>query len=1294
MREINCYIPIKVRITGDLGSVQAEQLEETLTLAVARRIALATREMKAREGRIPPPQFHRPVIALPDTLSHDQQADVRALVYRSISRATQKSTTGDEGSPIATRLDIIPASYTPPQHHGRPASMALQTRGRPWIIRKAINFHARIGAFLDFVESLQPNRTLEDKVLYIDQFDKLRWVSLWLVQFNQDYTLQKLKEVLSKRALELSRVRNNQVLAYGLGTTETLRQALIDLDEDNQVSKEIPSFVTLNTRRVFGSGGWVLFASMVLPKIELLDVGTPSMEVQIALKLRDISFLMPPELFEQRFFISWPEYIQELGETPVTLRLQPVSVVKRVHQLALQYLMEQMVLQNLHNERGADFDFDAYYGRLFVLNNSALEKFPPSARSRAEALTDDVTRRLDDVAVAGDLAPNWKAVFAFAVLMVDDESVGTARYRPETRRLTPLLLAKLQGDEDSSEWQNELLNFLRNHFDTNPPETRPAGGTVFEYVLADLESQGQFDGLFDKVERSERLALQQQLVRLALATRYAGHERVRRLLELLQKRVLSRRTHIYRPAEGEIWLERKQSAIVSLNTALGDVDSIYIFEHDDKRLKPDRIPDFREALKTEREELIKRILKGQDTKQYTEEEFLRTVMAAAVQRIHLSEDDFEKVTIQRSIRLLRVKACTVEALPRFFVTFEFVERVKGEGWQSVSKPISEIEDEFEARLIYWQLGRAGEMYEKMGMAITIVGLIAIAWEVGLIAALVEAAGGATAVLVSIAISELIYVIRVVFGKAELSLRGFLEAALDGYLMSLGFNGANFLGGFAARAIGTESLKSVVGGWVAERLIVGVVGGAGTAALATFSHDLINIATGEGGWSDFGTYVRNIALGAAVGIAIEFVGMPVLKSLGRTALESLTDARELAKLIRAEGISAVRWTSLITEGLSNVRARLSVIIGDVAAQGFVKAMSERLTEVGEQLGTRFVSQRVLELAQATLTRTAGQGLEKLLTAAELNPSRALSLFNALADNPQQAVAFLELANGLEQSSIRRVLNSFSASNTAQIQEQVHILLQSGPARESLASFLDLVWANKQQIISEGDSDAVYRLYSRATVPNPLSRSPQEYLDEIAEITQGRPQGAASNIQGNPIRGFHRFERSGADLSAIQERIYLNVKADQAPEVMRFVVRDIVDNTSQVPGVGMAKLTGPGAISGRADAIVIYAENQAAVQNVLERIRSYHTAHPEYFQSTTPPMTNRVMGGVSVGAEPLGVGGRASFGSIRSDLIYDALDQAVFANEIRQQFRERVLTLFQRRGINPEAPQLNLPEGGNP
>lgn len=272
-----------------------------------------------------------------------------------------------------------------------------------------------------------------------------------------------------------------------------------------------------------------------------------------------------------------------------------------------------------------------------------------------------------------------------------------------------------------------------------------------------------------------------------------------------------------------------------------------------------------------------------------------------------------------------------------------------------------------------------------------------------------------------------------------------------------------------------------------------------------------------------------------------------------------------------------------------------------------------------------------------------------------------------------------------------------------------------SRESLDEMLTNVWRDRGRLLRDAaeskarkqdPSDPIYGIYSGATEANPLTRPSADYLVDIAGTAQRRPPGSVSNVQssGEAItdlakagkftgkrieRTFHRFERAGADLTKVQERIYLNVKADRATKVMDDVVKDIIDNPSQYPGVGMAKLAGPGSVSGRAESIVIYAENAAAVERVMARIRSYHKASPDDFLTSTPPMTNRVLEGVSVGSEPLASGGAVSFGQVRSRAIYDALRQSVNRSETQEQFVERVLGALRKAGVDPDAPHLNLP-----
>lgn len=1031
MAQINCHLPIKLRIVGELSDTQLEQLGQTLVRILRARLALAERTIAAR-------------YKLADWAGDSAIREAYDPAY----------------------AEAAGASYQLPAYdrQGQRVSMRLQEKApkgmRPWIIRKAINFRARVGEFLYFVEGLDPSRTLEDKVLYIDIFDQLRWVSLWLVQVNQDYTLTALEEALFARALALSRVRDNQILAYGLGTTETMRQQLIEIDEERRVRSEIPELTTRNRGRVAGAGpysevytgGWVLFASMVLPKIELSDVATPGLEIQVALKLRELDFLVPAPRFEENFGLPWLTYVQEWGNSPVTLRLQPVTVVKKVHQLALEYLTEQMVRQALRNAQGTLATTDTYFGRLFVLNRTALDKFPPAARAQVDRLTNDATRNLADVTVAGDLSPNWEAVFAFTIFTVDEESIGAARYHPEARRLLPLLLAKLSGDEGDDEWQQALLRFLRDTFGSTPPTTRPDGGSVFEYLLVELETHGQLSMLFDKVEASGHFGLLHLLVQLALSTSYATHQRVQQAYQRLNQRYNTGWEHTYRIKEQEIWLKHDAGQVVRRGDIIAAANSIYSVVKDEKRLKEASIPKMRKALEAEGQELLKRILLGQDQKQYSDEEFALAAFNEVrknAQKYNISNSDFETVTIERSARLLGIEVRVEEALERIYVTYEFVERVEGKPWstaetvpnsrrtQFIGSFHGAVGEGFEQMLWFWEYNKAAVVVEYFAIGVSALAVIAVAWEVGLVAGAVELAGGWTVVGISIGISELFYAYRIIFKGEEFTWRGFFTAALDGYLAALTFRGAGWLGRGLAGRIGTDSITNLVIGWIGEKLTVGIVGGASTAAVITFSHDLINIATGTGGWSSASDYLEHMADGAVFGVLIElFVGAagPLARVSGRTALET---GSEVIQAIREGRLSGLRWMIEATEALGNMRRALANALESGSTENVVNAFRERIVRITQGVSNEYrlaLFRRLLDLNPAALTRQSLDGLERLLTASrgELSNESVLALLNSL--NTNQLRNLLEAMGGLENSVVRTLArtNQLAALVTTDLQ----------------------------------------------------------------------------------------------------------------------------------------------------------------------------------------------------------------------------------------------------------------------
>ena len=453
------------------------------------------------------------------------------------------------------------------------------------------------------------------------------------------------------------------------------------------------------------------------------------------------------------------------------------------------------------------------------------------------------------------------------------------------------------------------------------------------------------------------------------------------------------------------------------------MDPTYIFSSKMQQLKPAKAAALRDALLAERISLMGAITTGAVTADYDTEAFARESLARAVKAVGIDEDDFTKVKVERSMKLTRVERRDIDSLPSFHISYVFVDRIDGGPWAQSGQVWEKESGDFEAKLIEWALVRAGEFYQAMFLGIVIVGGIAFAVEAGLVSALVQLAGGATAVAVSITISEVIYLIRVALGSAELSLGGFLMAALDGYLMLLGFRLGALVGRWVALRIGTATVRRVVAGWIAERLLVGVVGGAASSAIELFAHDLINVATGEGGWSGAGKYIRAMGLGALMGVVAEFTLQPALHALAAGGRSALTSMAELAARVKADGFGAIGFSTALADSLGNLRDALGYLIGGASAREVVGAIVDRLGEVVNRLGGSFVSRRVLELSGAKFSRAAIEGLDRFLVAAEAggSPSKALEVTAVFAAHPQETVHFLEALSKMAPEAAKDLAN---------------------------------------------------------------------------------------------------------------------------------------------------------------------------------------------------------------------------------------------------------------------------------
>jgi hypothetical protein len=245
-------------------------------------------------------------------------------------------------------------------------------------------------------------------------------------------------------------------------------------------------------------------------------------------------------------------------------------------------------------------------------------------------------------------------------------------------------------------------------------------------------------------------------------------------------------------------------------------------------------------------------------------------------------------------------------------------------------------------------------------------------------------------------------------------------------------------------------------------------------------------------------------------------------------------------------------------------------------------------------------------------------------------------------------------------------------------------------------------------------AMYDLYSDASVPNVLKTPAHQFVNQIARIAAKRPAGARSNAQdfggagdvlasiaksrsadprgAAPLSGqidntFFRFERTGMNAAArTRDRVYINATADFAPELMSHIVRNLVDNPGQFPGITMAKIAGPKALAGRADNIVIYTDGPEASARVIRVLKNIQELSPHWFQPEVPAMTLKHAAGIAQGAEPLVAG--SSFGAIRSAALERALEHTLKTGGHSYDYAVRALHELEKAGVDSDRPHLNL------
>ena len=726
--------------------------------------------------------------------------------------------------------------------------------------------------------------------MHFDQLDEVRVVGVWLVRANVRMDVQDLLEGVVARLQEFEKKGHKPY--YGWTVLESDRRRLLSLAAAPRLT-ELPD-LTVNPGGLDPSGhlylnpgGQMIFVHISLPVIDPAEPDFLGAEVVVTLPLRELDFLVNDESFERLFDTPWASYLQEFGGEPGELRIQEAfspSQLRPLHFQTLKFLVERIVSERV--PEGA-----AYFGNLFLFNQTTIDMLPSAARAFPDKETSDTTRSLDDSQRFGRWKHDWIGGYIYTILRPTPEQLAVARFRPLARKVADRLGAWLQSDS-TGQSSYEVYNILKEAYGDGHSLWPSSGGSPFEFLLTELIARGVFDRFFDRVETAGLWDLLALVIRLTLGTRYSQNARFLRTVEVINSQRRANQNHLYRVSEKEIWLDHNSSQPFKVGMVAAEVDSIYSSIKKVQRLKAAKLEELKKATGEEMDKLLGKIVRGEESRQFDQDTFAKAALEEALKHVPVGKDDVEEIKVERSIRLTGLESRVEEGIERFYITYHFVERIVGVSeWSDLedTKGPPVLDSDFEWLLWAWKFNKTAAVTVAFAQGVSILAVVVVAFEVGAVALLVRIAGGTANVVISITLSEAIYLLKVIFGDARLTTEGLLIAALDGYLMALSFHGAGLLGRALAKSIGTETVKRLVGGWVLERLAVGAVGGAGSAALETFAHDLLKIASGDGSWSKLSEYVNNMSWGACLGVVFEFgIGalQPILKAGGRTGLETI------------------------------------------------------------------------------------------------------------------------------------------------------------------------------------------------------------------------------------------------------------------------------------------------------------------------------------------------------------------------------------------------------------------------
>ena len=404
----------------------------------------------------------------------------------------------------------------------------------------------------------------------------------------------------------------------------------------------------------------------------------------------------------------------------------------------------------------------------------------------------------------------------------------------------------------------------------------------FDGVLDVLAARGRLDALFAHTENLGGTGPLGLLVRAARAGRYQNHPRVVRAQRLLVERTGGLHRHRYvlgtTPRDGSVLLDGRTR--LGTNRVAGDLDDSYLRDEDREQLKPDAQRRMTTALEAQARAYVENLLAGRESSR-NQEQISKLLIERAWTAANLNVDhDIEDVVWEESVRVLGVRqgVDTGDGVPHYEIEYERVERIRGgesgdQAWDTRPGVAGSrkwaSESDFEYDMFWYAYSQSADVIIAAAKIVAVGAVIAVAWEAGVIAALVSAGGGAIPVGLSIAASLAIYW----FTNERHTIEGLLIAGVEGYLGALGFRVFAPVGAAAARLVIPATLEEItfrraLAAWLVRKGVTGAATGGSLGVASLFMHDLVRAASTGAGFSSLSAYVRSASYGVVLGAVFE------------------------------------------------------------------------------------------------------------------------------------------------------------------------------------------------------------------------------------------------------------------------------------------------------------------------------------------------------------------------------------------------------------------------------------------